>query len=237
MQGIECTETEVLVRDMHVECRIGEHREERTSEQPVVLHLTMCLTDPEVPADDLTATVNYRTIEADVRQLLGESSFVSMEWLVQHVAQLCFHHPRIQGVTVEAVKPLKIAGCGPVGVRRTFKRAAPKQVGLAYIVLTCANTSDTRSFYELLGLRFALEQHGKRGAVHFAATHLSTVLELYPRRRGEPPCPGPRRLGIAVPDMDRALAAMNARYRRTGVSETSLLFVDPDGREVEITQA
>jgi catechol 2,3-dioxygenase-like lactoylglutathione lyase family enzyme len=106
---------------------------------------------------------------------------------------------------------------------------------LNLVVLRCADVAKTRAFYEALGLTFVDEQHGD-GPKHVSCALASLVLELYPATKANPA----DKVGLAftVTDLSATITALaNAggvlRSPPTG-SASSAVFVDPDGRRVEV---
>ena len=109
---------------------------------------------------------------------------------------------------------------------------------LNLLVIRSNAPARTVSFYEMLGLRFQEEQHGK-GPIHWAAEFNGLVLEIYPAQ-----CPdevdSTTRLGFSVGDVESLVATL----RDQGVEFVSDLkqtkwglravVKDPDGRSVEV---
>jgi lactoylglutathione lyase len=108
---------------------------------------------------------------------------------------------------------------------------------LAYLVLRCRDLERSRAFYEAIGLRLELEQHG-RGAQHYSCTLGEVVLELYPL--SEKPTSG-LRLGLRVPSVAailesvRRLGAEVLRVDESGGAPSAVLR-DPDGHEVSLVE-
>lgn len=74
---------------------------------------------------------------------------------------------------------------------------------LEYLVLRTGRMGELKAFFELLGLQFQREKHG-RGPVHFSARLNSFIFELYPLRPNE--CPEKSlRLGFQVVDLAQVL--------------------------------
>ena len=107
---------------------------------------------------------------------------------------------------------------------------------LRLIVLRSPKLDTLRSFYELLGMSFTEEKHGKAPR-HFAATLGELVLELYPGADESPV-----RLGFCVANLDEIVqtfkagggAVKEAPHENERGYQTVL--VDPDGRMIELTQ-
>jgi len=110
---------------------------------------------------------------------------------------------------------------------------------LNLIVIRVSDLEAARRFYECLGLRFAVEQHGN-GPKHLAAELPGMVFEIYPRSNG--PTTAGVRLGFRV---DSVAAAVSAA-QQLGVEVASppqetargvrAVVVDPDGHRVELSQ-
>ena len=102
---------------------------------------------------------------------------------------------------------------------------------LALIVLRTTRPTETRAFYEALGLSFREEKHGA-GPAHASTTlEGGVVLELYPAREGE--AVDATRLGLRVNDLESTLR----RLATLGVAprEGTSVVTDPDDRKVELT--
>lgn len=85
---------------------------------------------------------------------------------------------------------------------------------LTLLVIRCRNLELSRLFYEGLDLRFIQEKHGK-GPKHYSTEIDGVVFELYP-------------------DEDKHITELV----RLGFSSDTVrkgIYVDPDGRNVEIT--
>ena len=109
---------------------------------------------------------------------------------------------------------------------------------LKLIVLRTHRLEEMKSFYEMLGIKFVEEQHGK-GAVHYAGAIGSAVLEIYPRSKGEPPADHSVRLGFAVSNLGNIAMELGSTGIRIGPSERNspvVVIKDPDDRVIELTQ-
>lgn len=104
---------------------------------------------------------------------------------------------------------------------------------LNLLVLRCINIEDSKNFYEMLGLRFVKEKHGK-GVEHYAAHIEDVVFEIYPLNSGEIPCN--TRLGFSVESMESLikLIQIHSQYEFNG--KTIYIALDPDCRKIEISQ-
>lgn len=106
---------------------------------------------------------------------------------------------------------------------------------LSLVVLRCDHIEESRVFYAALGLSLVPEQHGG-GPAHFAAELPSGfVLELYPRRPGEP-VDRSTQVGLVVDDLAEVLAELKLlAVEIRSASETSAVALDPDGRTIRIS--
>ena len=109
---------------------------------------------------------------------------------------------------------------------------------LRLLVLKTRNVTAMVAFYELFGLTFTEEQHG-RGPRHFSAPLGDGIVEIYPLPDGQL-ADTTTRLGFAVSDPDavvNAVGGSEGRVAKPG-SETPwgyrALVEDPDGRTIEL---
>jgi catechol 2,3-dioxygenase-like lactoylglutathione lyase family enzyme len=115
--------------------------------------------------------------------------------------------------------------------------AKPPSPSLDLLVLRCSNLEASKVFYESLGLSLKPEQHGS-GPPHYSTLLGETVLELYPATTPAPTV----RLGVSVPQLEKALAAVTALGDFVLSSELEgtparALVRDPDGNKVELIAA
>ena len=110
---------------------------------------------------------------------------------------------------------------------------------LNLLVLRCRDLEASRTFYELLGLRFTKHAHGA-GPEHYAHEDERGVFELYPTSALD--AAGATGLGFAVADLEGARASLAAAALKPSVIRDnpwgrSFVVRDPDERRVEVTQA
>jgi lactoylglutathione lyase len=102
---------------------------------------------------------------------------------------------------------------------------------LSYIVLRCADLERSRQFYEALGLRLSVEQHGT-GSRHYSCDVGGIVLELYPLA-GK--ATSGARVGLVVSDLDRVIQAVRSFGAEVATgSSGSAMVVDPDGHQIAL---
>lgn len=100
------------VRDLHIECIVGIHPQERTTPQMVIVDLEFDYDFAQAAATDAIAhVVNYDEAVAQVRQLIVARQFQLIETMAAEVsAQLLDRHPRVQRVRVGIQKPAAVPG-------------------------------------------------------------------------------------------------------------------------------
>ncbi|MGE0609869.1 MAG: VOC family protein [Pirellulales bacterium] len=111
---------------------------------------------------------------------------------------------------------------------------------LNLVVIRSDEPARTVGFYELLGLRFQSEQHGK-GPMHWAAECRGVVFEIYSVKSPDE-VNRTTRLGFEVDDVKSVIESL----RQQGFEITNdmkqtqwglrAVVKDPDGRSVELTR-
>lgn len=110
---------------------------------------------------------------------------------------------------------------------------------LNLVVLRVADLAAAAKFYELFGLTFTAEKHG-RGPEHLAAESQGVVLELYPR--GSSRSTSDVRLGFQVANLNDIVAAVPAcggvvlSAPETGFQNLGAVVADPDGHRIELVE-
>lgn len=118
-------------------------------------------------------------------------------------------------------------------------------VSLSLMVLRSANIDALLLFYQLLGIEFTQEQHGK-GPIHYSSQIDNFAMEIYPGELGTAPDrkqSGATMLGFQVDDLDSVFRELSQR----GVTAVSApketawgrraIVLDPDGRSVELSES
>jgi predicted enzyme related to lactoylglutathione lyase len=111
---------------------------------------------------------------------------------------------------------------------------------LNLIVIRSQEPARTVGFYELLGLNFQEEQHGK-GPVHWAAELDGQVLEIYPAKTMQD-VDSSTRLGFQIRSIEDVINSLRSKgaeiVQSPQTSDWGLRAVirDPDGRSVELAE-
>lgn len=115
------------------------------------------------------------------------------------------------------------------------------EISLKLLVLKTHDVVGVVSFYQLLGLTFVEEQHGK-GPLHHSAPLGDGIIEVYPLHLNQS-VDSTSRLGFAIKDPDsavRAIESVGGHVIKRGLDTPwgyVALVSDPDGRTVELYRA
>lgn len=87
-------------------CIIGINDWERVAKQVIELDITLYADlSSAAQSDDISNTVNYRTISRKVRDFVEASNFGLVEKLADGVARICLEDEKVQRVDVNLRKP------------------------------------------------------------------------------------------------------------------------------------
>lgn len=112
---------------------------------------------------------------------------------------------------------------------------------LSLLVLKTSQTESVLAFYETLGLKFEVEQHGK-GPIHWSATIGEVVFEIYPFAVGSETTDSATRIGFAVSNLSESvdqLRSAGCQILKEPITTSwgfRAVAKDPDGRAVELVQ-
>lgn len=110
----------IYIRDLALRCIIGLYPEEREKKQDVIINITL-ETDLRAAgkSDELSDTVDYKTIKLNILDFVEGSSFRLIEALADGIAGICLGSPLVQRVTVTIDKPGALRFCKSVAVEIT----------------------------------------------------------------------------------------------------------------------
>jgi dihydroneopterin aldolase/D-erythro-7,8-dihydroneopterin triphosphate epimerase len=110
----------IYIRDLALRCIIGLYPEEREKKQDVIINITL-ETDLRAAgnSDELSDTVDYKTIKLNILDFVENSSFQLIEALANGIAGICLGDSRVQRVTVAIDKPGALRFCKSVAVEIT----------------------------------------------------------------------------------------------------------------------
>jgi FolB domain-containing protein len=107
----------IFIRDLMARGIIGINEWERETPQEILINIVL-FTDIHQAAktDDITASVNYRTISKKVLAYAEKAHRFTVEALAEDIAQLCLEESRVMKVLVRVEKPGVIRFAQSVGV-------------------------------------------------------------------------------------------------------------------------
>ncbi len=118
-ETLDCIEIE----DLLLRCIIGINDVERKDKQDVVINVALWADlRKAAAADDVDATVNYRTITKQIIEHVEGSSYFLVETLAGQIADICLRDPRVRRVQVKVDKPGALRFARSVGVRLVRER-------------------------------------------------------------------------------------------------------------------
>ena len=92
---------ELHIRDLMLRCIIGLNDWEREKKQDVMINITLYADlSAACQSDSIENTVDYKAIKQKVVDMVESSSYMLVERLAQHVADICFENPKVQRVKV-----------------------------------------------------------------------------------------------------------------------------------------
>jgi FolB domain-containing protein len=108
---------QIHIKDLQFQTIIGVNPEERTTEQAVLINITLFTNLTAAGAsDDLADTVNYDSLANAVMGLVKESHFLLVERAAVAVSNLCLASPMVSRAIVTVEKPNAVPFAGAVGV-------------------------------------------------------------------------------------------------------------------------
>jgi dihydroneopterin aldolase len=112
----------IHVRDLILSGRIGILDRERRGPQRLRLNVELLLNWPVDANDDYRRVLNYETIIAGIRQIVGAGHINLVETLADRIIGLCFGDDRVIAATVRVEKLDIYSDADSVGVVLTRRR-------------------------------------------------------------------------------------------------------------------
>jgi FolB domain-containing protein len=107
----------IEIRDLNARCIIGVNDWEREELQEVVINISMFTDVREAGrTDDLSKSVNYRTVAKKVIELVEASKRFTVEALATDIARVCLKEGGVQRVRIRVEKPGALRFARSVGV-------------------------------------------------------------------------------------------------------------------------
>ena len=107
----------IEIQDLQLRCIIGINQSERENKQDVVINIVLWADLARAAAaDDIQATVNYRTLTKQLIEHVESSSYFLVESLAEHIAGICLEYAPVERVQVSVHKPGALRFARSVGV-------------------------------------------------------------------------------------------------------------------------
>ena len=107
----------IYINRLPVTCVIGVHPHERSSQQQLLISITLDLDVSSAAADDsLEQTLDYVAVADTVERIATEGRFQLVETLAERIADALLMPP-VSGVGVDVQKPSALPATREVGVR------------------------------------------------------------------------------------------------------------------------
>lgn len=112
----------IEIQDLLLRAIIGINAEERRDRQDILINIVMWGDLRQAAAqDDVTKTVNYRTIAKRVIDHVENSQYYLVETMAERIAEMCLQDAQVHQVRVSVHKPGALRFARSVGV--TIERA------------------------------------------------------------------------------------------------------------------
>jgi len=108
---------QVFIKDLLARGIIGLNDWEREKEQDVLVNVTLFTPSFEnMVNDDLSESVNYRTIAKNILSHISTSKRFTVEALANDLAKICLEDPKVVKVILRVEKPAAVRFSKSVGV-------------------------------------------------------------------------------------------------------------------------
>lgn len=105
----------IEIRGLRVQGRHGALPGERDRPQPFVIDLVLEVDVARARrSDDLSDTIDYATVAADVRRIVEQTSFRLLERLGDEILAMLLRDERVISAEIAIAKPAKLDGATPV---------------------------------------------------------------------------------------------------------------------------
>ena len=107
----------IHIKDLMLRCIIGLNYWEREKKQDVMINITLYADlSTACQSDNIEDTVDYKDIKQKVVDMAEASSYMLVERLAQHIADICLENPKVQKVKVMIDKTGALRFARSVGV-------------------------------------------------------------------------------------------------------------------------
>ena len=113
----------IRISDLRLRAIIGTNDWEREHKQDIVINITMEFDAAKASqSDNLTDTVNYKTITKKIIKEVEASEFFLLEKLTDTVLKIVMEHPMVTQATVRVDKPFALRFADSVSMELSAKR-------------------------------------------------------------------------------------------------------------------
>ncbi len=113
----------IIIKDLFLRCIVGINDIERKQRQDVLINVDMWADISEaVGSDDVSHTVDYKTVNKEIVAMVENSSFYLVEALASSIADICLSHEKVKRARVLVEKPGALRFAGSVGVEVTREK-------------------------------------------------------------------------------------------------------------------
>lgn len=115
----------IKIKNLRLRTIIGIFDWERTDKQDVIINATMELDGSRAAqTDKIEDTLDYKTINKDIIELVENAQFFLLETLADHILQLIMKKSGINRATVEVDKPHALRFADSVSVTTSAERSS-----------------------------------------------------------------------------------------------------------------
>lgn len=120
------TNDKILINNLELFCIVGINNWERTTPQKIIIDLKIETNlNLSIETDDISKTVNYRTIVKNIIKIIGNSKYKLIESIAGRICEICFEDNNIIAVEISVFKPGAVRNTKSVGV--SIRREKNKQ--------------------------------------------------------------------------------------------------------------
>ena len=116
----------ILINNLELFCIVGINNWERITPQKIIIDLKIETNlNLSIETDDISKTVNYRTIVKNIIKIIGNSKYKLIESIAGRICAICFEDNNIIAVEISVFKPGAVRNTKSVGV--SIRREKNKQ--------------------------------------------------------------------------------------------------------------
>lgn len=114
MTDFHITQHKIILTDFAHPVSIGIHDFEKAAPQRMLFTIELGL-DLSIDADDITQTLDYDFLRAEIKALTTGRHFNLQETLAREILDICFQNPQVLNARIALAKPDVYEDCRAVG--------------------------------------------------------------------------------------------------------------------------